>query len=90
MFTKTSGECASKGVLHSDSLKIKTIISLMPFSFHHSPSIKLTQVELFVFLFLCCTELETEDFLENLHILSCFVQLISVLLISCVFWIIKL
>ena len=32
-------------------------------------------------LFLCCTKLEKEDFLENLHALSCFVQLKSVLLI---------
>ena len=42
---------------------------------------------MFVFLFLCCAWLEKEDFLENLHVLSCFVQLKSVLLISCVFWI---
>ena len=39
-------------------------------------------------LFLCCTKLEIDDFLENVHVLSCFVQLKSVLLISCVFWII--
>ena len=31
--------------------------------------------------------LEKEDFHKNLHILSCFVQLKSFLLISCVFWI---
>ena len=30
---------------------------------------------------------EKENFLKNLHILSCFVQLKSVLLISCVFWV---
>ena len=42
---------------------------------------------LFVFLFLCCTSLEKEDFLENANVLSCFIQLKSVLLISCVFWI---
>ena len=34
---------------------------------------------LFVFLFLCCKYLEKEDFLENLHVLSCFVQLKSIL-----------
>ena len=46
------------------------------------------QVELILlfFLFLCCTKLEKEDFLENLHVLSCFIQLQSLLLISCVFW----
>ena len=44
-------------------------------------------IGMFVFLFLCCAWLEKEDFLENLHVLSCFVQLKSVLLISCVFWI---
>ena len=38
-------------------------------------------------MFLCCTWLEKEDFFENLHVLSCFVRLKSVLLISCVFWI---
>ena len=46
--------------------------------------IQLTQVE-FVFLFFCfCVvwSLKTEDVLENLHVLSCFVQLKSVLLIS--------
>ena len=37
--------------------------------------------------FLCCTQLEKDDLLENLHVLSCVVQLKSVLLISCVFWI---
>ena len=31
-------------------------------------------------------ETEKEDFLENLHVLSRFVQLKSVLSISCVFW----
>ena len=31
--------------------------------------------------------LEKEDFLENVYVLSCFVQLESILLISCVFWI---
>ena len=35
-------------------------------------------------------ETEKEDFLENLHVLSCCVQLKSVLLICCVFWILKL
>ena len=46
------------------------------------------QAELIVyFLFLYCRWLEKEDFLEMLHVLSCFVQLKSVLLISCVFWI---
>ena len=28
-----------------------------------------------------------DDYIENLHVLSCFVLLKSVLLISCVFWI---
>ena len=45
------------------------------------------EVKLFVFLFLCCMWLAKEDFLKNLHVLSCFVQLKSVLLNSCVFWI---
>ena len=31
--------------------------------------------------------LEKDDYIENLHVLSCFVFLKSVLLISCVFWI---
>ena len=31
-------------------------------------------------------KLEKEDFLKNVHVLSCFIQLKSVLLISCVFW----
>ena len=53
---------------------------------------KLTASQVFFFLFFffflfCCTWLEKEDFLENLHILSHFVQLKCVLLISCVFWI---
>ena len=39
------------------------------------------------FLLQCCTQLEKEDFLQNVHVLSCFVQLKSVLLISCVLWI---
>ena len=30
---------------------------------------------------------EKEDFLKNVHVLSCFIQLKSILLISCVFWI---
>ena len=34
---------------------------------------------------LCCTLLEKEDFVKYLHVLTCFVQLKSVLLISCVF-----
>ena len=37
-----------------------------------------------VLFFLCCTKLEKEDFLENVHVLSCFVQLKSVVLICCV------
>ena len=37
--------------------------------------------------YFCCMQLEKEDFLENLHVLSCFVKIKSVLLISCVFWI---
>ena len=41
---------------------------------------------LFFCLYVVCS-LKKEDFLENLHVLSCFVQLESVLLISCVFWI---
>ena len=32
-------------------------------------------------------ELERDDYIENLHVLSCFILLKSVLLISCVFWI---
>ena len=32
-------------------------------------------------------KLEKDDYIENLHALSCFVLLKSVLLISCVFWI---
>ena len=36
---------------------------------------------------LYCTWLEKENYIENVHVLSCFVLLKSVLLISCVFWI---
>ena len=36
---------------------------------------------------LYCTELEKDDYIDNLHVLSCSVLLKSVLLISCVFWI---
>ena len=56
--------------------------------------IQLTQDKLnsllffFLLLLLCCTYLEKEDFLENLHVLFCCVQLKSVLLISCVFWVV--
>ena len=64
-----------------------TSVNLMPFSFHQPLSIQLTKDELFVFVFLSCTQLEKEDFLENLQVLSCFIQLKNVLLISCVFWI---
>ena len=42
---------------------------------------------MFAFLFLCCALLEKEDSLQILHVLSHFVQLKSVLLISCVTWI---
>ena len=43
----------------------------------------------FCLLFLCSTQLEKEDFLENLHVLPCFVYLKNILLISCVFWILE-
>ena len=36
---------------------------------------------------LYCTQLEKDDYIENLHVLSCSILLKSVLLISCVFWI---
>ena len=63
---------------------------LLDFDLLLASHIQLTQGQLnslLVFLFLCCMQLGKEDFLENLHVLSCFVQLKSVLLISSVFWV---
>ena len=41
------------------------------------------------FCFYVLRSLKKEDFFENLHVLSSFVQLKGVLLISCVFWILS-
>ena len=41
-------------------------------------------------IFMLYVAWKKEDFLEKLHVLSCFVQLKSVLLIACVFWIFSL
>ena len=50
--------------------------------------VNLTQDKLncLFFCFYVVCSLKKEDFLENLHVLSCFVQLKSILLISRVFW----
>ena len=46
-----------------------------------------TKISWFNCFLLYCSELEKDDYIENVHVLSCFVLSKSVLLISCVFWI---
>ena len=46
-----------------------------------------TKISWFICFLLYCSELEKDGYIENVHVLSCFVLSKSVLLISCVFWI---
>ena len=46
-----------------------------------------TKISWFNCFLLYCTQLEKDDYIENLHVLSCSVLLKSLLLISCVFWV---
>ena len=61
----------------------------MPLSFRQPPTPNWHKTSWINCLFLCFYVVRSlkEDFLENLHVLSCFVQSKKVLLISCVFWI---
>ena len=62
-------------------------MQLGTFSFHQLPGTQPTKISWFNCFLLYCTQLEKDDYIENVHVLSCFVVLKSVLLFSCVFWI---
>ena len=64
-----------------------TKIAGKAFSSRQPPSIKLTKDSWFNCFLLYCTLLEKNNYIENLHVLSCSDLLKSVLLIPCVFWI---
>ena len=56
-------------------------------SLRQLPGTQRTKISWFSCFLLYCTKLEKDDYIKNLHVLSCSVLLKSVLLISCVFWI---
>ena len=62
-------------------------MQLGTFSFHQLPGTQPTKISWFNCFLLYCTQLEKDEYIENLHVLSCSILLKSILLISCVFWI---